>query len=117
MKKNDYMLISIILLLALFSYFCFQIFSDEGNLVVVYVDGMEYGTYDLSLDQTIEINETNTLEISEGDAYMVEADCPDGLCIHQGAINQDMESIICLPNRVVVEVHSSEESEYDAISK
>ena len=47
---------------------------------------------------------------------MIEADCPDQLCVHQKKISMNHESIICLPNRVVVEIESSENSEYDAVT-
>ncbi len=47
---------------------------------------------------------------------MVKADCPDQLCVNQKPVSKNHESIICLPNRVVVEVESKEESEYDAVT-
>ena len=48
---------------------------------------------------------------------MIEADCPDQLCVHQKAISKDRETIVCLPNKVVVEVKSKTESEFDSIAK
>ena len=32
------------------------------------------------------------------------ADCEDQLCVHQKEITLENESIICLPNKVIVEV-------------
>lgn len=70
-----------------------------------------------SEEQTIEINGgTNILQIKEGKADMTEADCPDKLCVHQKAVSKNGESIICLPNKVVIEVKSSEQSAYDAVT-
>ena len=51
-----------------------------------------------------------------GKAKMTDADCPDQLCVHQKAASKNHESIICLPNKVVVEVDGSEESEFDAVA-
>ena len=48
---------------------------------------------------------------------MIEADCRDQLCVNQKAISADGESIICLPNKIVVEVESDKESELDAVMK
>ena len=56
------------------------------------------------------------MKIKDGEADMISADCPDKLCVHQKAISKDGESIICLPNQVVVEIESSESSEYDAVT-
>ena len=82
----------------------------------VKVDGKITGTYSLIENQTIEINDgSNILEIKDGIADMIEADCPDKLCVKQKAISKNGESIICLPNEVVVEVKSNEDSEYDAV--
>ena len=36
--------------------------------------------------------------------------CPDQICVHEKAISADGESIICLPNKIVVEVESDKES-------
>ena len=47
---------------------------------------------------------------------MIDADCPDQLCVNQRAVSADNESIICLPNRVIVEIQSRQESEYDAVT-
>uniref|UniRef100_UPI0002662B0E hypothetical protein n=1 Tax=Mediterraneibacter gnavus (strain ATCC 29149 / DSM 114966 / JCM 6515 / VPI C7-9) TaxID=411470 RepID=UPI0002662B0E len=82
---------------------------------VVTVDGEVYGTYSLAKDQTIEIQDGNRLRIQNGQAKMEWADCPDQLCVHQKAISRTGESIICLPNQVVVSVQGSKESELDGI--
>ena len=53
----------------------------------------------------------------DGTADITEADCPDKLCVHQRAISKTKETIVCLPNKVVVEVTGSEESELDSVAK
>lgn len=117
MRKNDFILIGIVLFCAILFYIGYNLYVDDGNEVVVTVDGIQYGTYSLSENQIVNIGETNVLEIKDGEAYMIEADCPDELCLHQSAISQNHESIICLPNRVVVEVDSEEEADYDVIAQ
>lgn len=49
--------------------------------------------------------------IRDGKADMKEADCPDKLCVHQKAISAENESIVCLPNRVVVTVTNSKKKD------
>ena len=81
------------------------------------VDGEIEAVYSLGEDKEIEINGgTNTLVIRNGKADMTEADCPDKLCVKQRAISRNKESIICLPNKVVVEADSKENSEFDAVA-
>ena len=44
------------------------------------------------------------LIISGGKADMESADCPNQICVHHSAISHTGETIVCLPNRVVIEV-------------
>lgn len=44
------------------------------------------------------------LVISDGRADMESADCPNQICVHHSAISHTGETIVCLPNRVVIEV-------------
>ena len=71
--------------------------------VRITVDGEEYGTYSLAKDQTISIGHTNICEIKDGQAHMTEATCPDHLCMKQHAIDSKGGTIVCLPNKVVIE--------------
>ena len=90
----------------------------EGSNILITVNGKEYGTYSLFEEQTITIGEgdkKNIIEIKGGKAYMKEASCPDQLCVNQNEISFDKESIICLPNKVVITVISDVESEVDGI--
>ena len=117
MKRNDKMLIVITLVIAIIVFLIHNLLGGKGaDTVTVKVDGKITGTYSLIENQTIEINDgSNILEIKDGIADMIEADCPDKLCVKQKAISKNGESIICLPNEVVVEVKSNEDSEYDAV--
>ena len=86
--------------------------------MTVKVNGEIQGVYSLSEDQDIEINGgTNRLKIRNSTADMTEADCPDKLCVNQRAVSKNGESIICLPNKVIVTVDSSENSEFDAVAQ
>lgn len=117
MKKNDYVLIAGILLLAVILLVVFQqVWSGDSAVVEVTVDGKKYGEYRLDKDQTIEIHDTNLLKIQDGKADMIDADCPDRLCVEQKAISQNGESIVCLPNQIVVTVTTGEQAENDAVA-
>ena len=90
----------------------------EGSNIKITVDGKEYGTYSLLEEQTITIGEgetKNIIEIKGGKAHMKEASCPDQLCVDQNEISFDKESIICLPNKVVITVTSDAHSDVDGI--
>ena len=108
---------------ALLLLFALSIFlgGEKGAEVLITIDGELYGTYSLSENQEIPIIidgvTTNLLVIKDGKADMTEADCPDKLCVHQRAVSKNNESIVCLPNKVVVQVTGAKESGFDSIAK
>ena len=117
MKKKDWLFIVAIVCVAGIFWLGRMLLAGQGNeVVIVTVDGKVYGTYNLFQDQEVDINDSNVLIIKDQVADMTEANCPDKLCVHQKSISKDGESIICLPNKVIAEVHSEEESELDAVT-
>ncbi len=126
MKKSIFRKSDIVLILVLISIFAIimltlSFISKGGNQVIVSVDGVKTYFFPLNEDLKFEITGyeggTNYLVIKDGEAYLKDASCPDHLCIHMGKISRAGQSIICLPNRVVIEIEgkSSESDDYDVI--
>ena len=121
--KNDFIFfgVIIILLIGILVWFYF-LYPTNGDSVTITIDGDVYGVYSLEEEQEIPIPNkdgkiSNILLISSGKAKMIEADCPDKLCMNQNSIYRNNENIVCLPNRIVVTVTSKESEEIDAIAK
>ena len=89
-----------------------QVSTPHGSVRIT-VAGELYGEYSLGEDQDIKINDHNTLRILRGQARMVEATCPDHICIGQSPIDDRGGMIICLPNQVFVEGIPLDSSEDD----
>ena len=81
-----------------------------GGTVQVRVAGAVTAGYPLDVDASYTITGanggTNLLVIEDGAARIEEASCPDGVCVHTGRIRRNGQSIVCLPNQVVVEIVS-----------
>ena len=117
MKKNDWILVAVILVLAGIGFLIFTSFGRQtAGIVKVTVDGEVFGTYSLKKEQEVEINDTNRLIIEDGQVDMVEADCPDQICVDHKTISKKKETIVCLPNKVVVEIVGGESAEIDAVA-
>jgi hypothetical protein len=105
--RNDVLLIlSLLLILALVGA-CLILFQKKGDWVQVSVNGAVYGTYSLGEEQVVDIVTEagcNRLVIRAGKAFVESADCPDGICVAHRPIFRNGESIVCLPNRVVITV-------------
>ena len=72
------------------------------------MDGELYGVYSLSEEISEELShgegQYNRFVIRDGRAYMESATCPDGICVDHRPIYRNGESIVCLPNGVVITV-------------
>lgn len=112
-RKADVVLaVCLILICVILSIYVYGLGS-TGSSVLVRYDGEEYGTYSLDEDRTVEIDTKdghNQLTIHQGKALMTEANCPDGYCKNQhkkeGGISLSNQTIVCLPNKIVVTIES-----------
>ena len=117
MKKNDWILVAVILVLAGIGFLIFTSFGRQtAGIVKVTVDGELFGTYSLKKEREVEINDTNRLIIEDGQVDMIEADCPDQICVEHISISKNKETIVCLPNKVIVEIVGGKDAEIDAVA-
>ena len=111
-RRNDLIFIAALLAVVVIAGLCLYLFRHEGNTVTVLVDGKEYATYPLDEDRVEDIHTgeegLNRLVIRDGKAWIETASCPDGICAAHKAIHRDGESIVCLPNKVVITVQTTD---------
>lgn len=118
--KNDITVVLAILAVALVVYGIFYLYQRQNTheaVAVVTVDGKEYGRYPLSKSVTEKIQlpdgDYNMLEICAGKADVTKASCPDRICVNHRPISKNGQTIVCLPNELVVEIQNGEEAEVD----
>lgn len=119
--RNDCILILIIILLAgIFWLMQYLNAAQKEAVLQIYQDGELTGEYDLSQPQTIPVtgdeDSYNLVLIEAGAVRVTDADCPDQLCMKQRSISKNGESIICLPHRLVLQIHAKEESTLDSVT-
>ena len=90
--------------------------NDQGAYVVVMVRNEEVARYSMAINGIYDIYDNNgnnakinTIEIKDGRVRMLEASCPNHLCIRQGWIKFEGQSIVCLPNKVTVIVRGTDD--------
>ena len=121
MKKNDYYLIIGILLVTgivvLTSNLISRNNSGSAAVAVVTIDGKEYNRYPLDRDVTerIELPDGayNVISIHDGICEIQEASCRDQICVHHMNVQYDGQTIVCLPNKLVVTIENSDEDDID----
>ena len=104
MKKRDFLFAAVIILLAAASFLFIKLRSSGADTVRITVDGQLFCEKSLYEDCEIDINGTNTAVIENGSVYMKSASCPDKLCVKEGRARDSSKKIICLPNKVIIEV-------------
>ncbi|MBR6473731.1 MAG: NusG domain II-containing protein [Firmicutes bacterium] len=107
MKKADIILLILIVAAGLIISFGPLAKEAGGTDVRVTLNGDTYGIYSLFEDQTIEIESDghrNVIIIEDGTARMESSTCKNQICVDHGRISLIGDSIVCLPNRVVIEI-------------
>lgn len=115
------LIIGVILVVAVAGLLVIQSVREEGAQVVITWNGEVDGTYPLDENQTFvfegESGGYNVVTIEDGFVFMEEANCPDQICVKHKPLNQTADPIVCLPNKLVVEVIAPEtENQLDGVS-
>lgn len=98
--------------------------SGSGQQVKIVSQGDVIGIYPLDKDTEIEVSRYghyNLISIQNHTVHMEHSNCRNQVCVNTGEISRTGETIVCLPNYVIVEIISSEEGGgedvIDAVSK
>lgn len=119
MKKhlNDIILASAILIIAIIATIVINVTKKDDNLTA-------YIYYESDLIETVELSKipdddvighyvTGALgevliETAKNQIRIIESDCPDKDCIHQGWINSTSQVLVCVPNRIYIKLVSND---------
>lgn len=103
LKKGDIAVIAVSLILLVLSICLTFLIRKDGKTVRVYEDNKLKYEGSLLLDKTVKLSH-NTVKIKDGKAYMKSSSCKNKICINTGKISNSGESVVCLPNKVIIEI-------------
>ncbi len=121
MNKSDIKLIIIILLIAITVLFVIAIIDKNNSKeALVYYDNNLVLTIDLNnSEEKIYIVDGFNGEVKiiagNGKIKVDEEESPLHLCSKQGFIEESYESIVCLPNKIVIKISSKKKKDLDTI--
>lgn len=118
-KKADIILAAALIAIGLAMSYFLSSGSSSGQELLISCGGERFGSYSLLEDREIVIernNHINKITIDNGIVSMSFSDCHGQDCVKQADISKTGQSIICLPNQVVLEITGSS-AEYDSISR
>lgn len=129
MKRGDLLLVGVVLVVALvlivprfFGNESSEKLHNDQKYALITVDNKEYKKVPLTKEEQMITVETshgkNVLKVHNNGIEMHEADCADQVCKSFGFITETYETIVCLPNRVLVEIVGGEEgADMDVIAQ
>ncbi|QOS97303.1 NusG domain II-containing protein [Brevibacterium sp. JNUCC-42] len=128
MKRADFILIGIVLVVAL--VFLVPRYYNTGSsenlhkvhkVAKITVNNQLYKTIELTKEEQIITVDTdhgqNILKVHDFGIEMFEADCDDKVCLSFGFITEPSQTIVCLPHRVLVEIISDEGADIDGLAQ
>lgn len=114
MKKGDKItavVIACIIVISSIGVFAYMnIVKGSHHIAEIKQDGKVIRTFDLDkIDTAEEIKITykdgyNIIRIETGRIRIVDADCPDKLCVKTGWITESGQSVICLPHKLIIKI-------------
>ena len=119
-KRYPIILLVIIIFLFVISYLVYTKNNGSEKIAKIYKDKKLLYTIDLSaVKEPYEIkigdeDKYNIIKVCHNEISIIEASCKDKICINTGKINNGMTPIVCLPNKVIIEIEVIEEKELDA---
>lgn len=102
-KKGDIVIICSVIATFILSIVLLVPFSKQGSRVIVKQDNKVIYEQSINVDNIFDTG-TNTIVIEDGAVYIKDATCKNRICINTGKISKKGESIVCLPNKVIVEI-------------
>ena len=119
-KRNDLILAVVMILVAAAGFLWYNFSKEEGGYVALIQNGTEIQSFSLNEEQEyrieLEDGRYNLLQIQGGKVYMKEASCPDQICVNHRPVSNVGETIVCLPNEIVLKVvEQSSKPEIDMV--
>lgn len=127
MKKADkYILLGITLLLAvsILGVYLFKThFSKPGTVAVITQNGTLLHQIDLNnVDTTYEFTvsagdyQYNIIYVEKNQIRVMNANCPDKLCVKSGILSHTEDIAVCLPHGLFIEIKEGQAGEIDSLS-
>ena len=123
MRKADFYIIGVVLLMALIGVVIFYI--DSNNVGDIYAEVYVFGELvhsvllgaghdDILIENTNE--RSNLIRITENGVFIAEASCRNQNCVQSGKHFRPGQIIACLPNRVMIRLVGFEDGGVDAVA-
>jgi hypothetical protein len=115
LNLSDIAVAVIVMAVSITPLFSFNKAPASGATVNIYEDARLVKQADLSTDAIYKVK-NEEIQVAGKKVRMLKADCPHQLCVSQGWISTPAQTIVCVPNKILVEITNNGAQELDAVS-
>ncbi len=115
----DILLVALILVSPLLSLTSLWQPNQVNNKLFLYYDNKLLASCSLSEEGVLSITEKSSdvkVKIEENRVRILESNCPKQICVHTGWISAPGQTVVCVPNRILLEIKGKQEPKYHAES-
>ena len=119
LTPGDIVLIIVLGVSVLGSLLIFRNLGSHGKFAAVYVGKEQIYRLSLSVDREIIVQGPlgeSIIKVENNHVFISEAPCPYKTCMKMGRINRTGETIICIPNRIILKIEGDADRELDGIT-
>lgn len=124
MKKFDKIIIISITFLSILIFVSYRIVNNKKydmTYAAIYVDNTLTKKVDLIANHSEQftINNKsgkNVVSVEGTKIRIIDADCPDKLCVKDGYISKPGQMLVCLPHKFIIEVKGETREDIDGLS-
>lgn len=116
---GDKVLIVVLLLCVAGSFVAKNLLDSPGSIVIIELKDKPVYKGDLMEDRKVTIKGDYgdvRIQIKDGKVAVVYAECPNKVCVRTGWRSLSGESIICVPNRVIIRILGEETNDVRGIT-
>ncbi|CDI49097.1 NusG domain II-containing protein [Clostridium tetani] len=131
MKKGDKIVSIIIASVIILSFIGIYVYKNsiksDSKIAVIKQDGKiikKINLYTIDKPETFLIksnngNDDNNVKVEKGKVSILEATCPDQVCVKAGPISEPGDTLVCLPNKLIIVIEgktSHDKDKLDAVT-
>lgn len=106
MKKKDFIVIGILLVICALGYFIMTMMQGEQEVAQIYYKNEVVETVDININKTYTIKGSYgsfSLEVKDGQYHATNVECPNHDCEKMGWVSiGSSKQIVCVPNEIYV---------------
>lgn len=111
MNKNDIQLIIVLITISFILLMFLNLKKTDGEIFRVYYENDIVLEQYLNIDNIYEVNGYNgvvKIEVKNQKIRVIEETSPLHICKNQGSISKANDTLVCLPNKIIIKIESKE---------